>query len=60
MAAIIFNSEYGGRTVGRIDKNGIIFNSEYGGNPIGRVEVPSGSLWSLRLKATAAYILLLR
>ena len=38
MAAIIFNSEYGGRTVGRVEDNGTVFDSEYGGRTVGRVE----------------------
>ncbi len=56
----VFDNEYGGRIVGRVDNNGVIFDSDYGGNAIGRVELPAGSLWSLRLKAGAAYLLLFR
>ena len=53
MAAIIFDSEYSGDPVGRVENSGIVFDSEYGGDPVGRVEgFPL-------LKAGAAYLLLL-
>ena len=36
--AKIYNSEYGGRCIGRVESNGKVYDSEYGGRFFGRVE----------------------
>lgn len=52
--AKIYNSEYGGRCIGRVESNGKVYDSEYGGHCFGRVDsVPTKM-------GGASYILLFR
>ena len=52
--ANIYNRQFGGNCVGRVESNGFVFDRQFGGNCIGRVEsVPTKM-------GGAAYILLLR
>ena len=52
--AKIYNSEYSGRCIGRIESNGKVYDSEYSGRCIGRVESTPTKMGG------AAYIVLLR